>query len=70
MNAVASKAIVRLAYSKTEAAEALGVSPGFFRTTVLPELRVVRRGRRVLVPQRELDRWLERSAALDFANAE
>jgi excisionase family DNA binding protein len=53
----------RLALSKTEAAEALGVSVDFFEAHVMPELRIVRRGRRRLVPIRELERWLEDSAA-------
>jgi excisionase family DNA binding protein len=54
----------RLALSPVEAALALGVSRDFFDEHVLPELRVTRRGRKVLVSVRELDRWLERSAAL------
>lgn len=54
----------RLALSKPEAAAALGVSVDTLERHVLPELRVVRRGRLVLIPVRELDRWLERSAAL------
>ena len=29
----------------------------------MPELRVVRRGRRRLIPVRELERWLEENAA-------
>jgi hypothetical protein len=54
----------RLALSKAEAAEALGCSVDFLEEHVLPELRVVRRGRRVFVAVAELERWLERSAAL------
>ena len=54
----------RLAFSKLEAAEALGCSVDFLEEHVLPELRVVRRGRRVFVAVAELERWLERSAAL------
>ena len=53
----------RLALKVTEAAETLGVSRDFFDLHVLPELRVVRRGRRRLVPVRELERWLEEHAA-------
>jgi hypothetical protein len=34
-----------------------------FERHVQPELRIVRRGRMRLVPARELERWLERSAA-------
>jgi excisionase family DNA binding protein len=46
-----------------EAAEAIGCSRSFFDEVVKPELRVVRRGSKVLVPIAELERWLERSAA-------
>jgi len=53
----------RLALSKVEAAEALGVSVDFLEQHVLPELRVVRRGRRRLIPVGELERWLDRNAA-------
>jgi excisionase family DNA binding protein len=54
----------RLALSPAEAAQALGVSRDFFDGHVLAELRVVRRGRRRLVPVRELERWLDEQAAL------
>ncbi len=54
----------RLALSKCEAADALGVSVDFLEEHVMPELRVVRRGRRRLIPVRELERWLEENAAL------
>jgi hypothetical protein len=54
----------RLALSKAEAAEALGCSVDFLEEHVLPELRVVRRGRRVFVAVAELERWLDRSSAL------
>lgn len=54
----------RLAYSRAEAAEALGISLDHFDRHVAPEVRVVRRGRRRLYPIRELERWLEHSASL------
>ena len=54
----------RLALELTEAAAALGCSVKFFNGHVRHELRLVRRGRRVLVPVRELERWLAESAAL------
>ena len=41
----------------------IGVSLDFFDEHVRPELRVVWRGRRVLVPIRELERWLDREAS-------
>ena len=52
----------RLALSPAEAAATLGISRDFFDQHVLPELRVVRRGRRRLIPVRELERWLEQNA--------
>jgi excisionase family DNA binding protein len=59
----------RLAFSKAEAATSLGVSVDFFEQHVMPELRIVRRGRRRLIPVRELERWLEREAALALERA-
>ena len=53
-----------LALELTQAAATLGVSKAFLDRHVRHELRVVRRGRKVLVPVRELERWLEDSAAL------
>jgi excisionase family DNA binding protein len=55
-------AVPRLALTKSEAAEALGVSVDFFEDHVMCELRIVRRGRRRLIPLAELMRWLEDSA--------
>ena len=55
--------ITRLAYSPDEAAACLGVSRDFLDEHVAPELRWVRRGRRKLVSVRELEAWLDRSAA-------
>lgn len=51
----------RVALSPDEAAQSLGVSRDFFDEHVRPELRVVRRGRRILISVRELERWLEAS---------
>ena len=55
--------VVRLALRPEEAAEALGVGRSFFYEQVLPEVRVVYRGRVRLVPVAELERWLDREAA-------
>ncbi len=52
----------RLAVSPDEAAAILGVSRDYFDEHVIAELRVVRRGRRILVPLGEIERWLERNA--------
>jgi excisionase family DNA binding protein len=57
------KASLRLALSPDEAAAALGVSRDYFDEHVIAELRIVRRGRRILVALAELERWLDRSAA-------
>jgi len=54
--------VPRLALSKAEAAEALGVSVDFLEEHVLHELRVVRRGRRRLIPVAELSEWLDANA--------
>lgn len=56
--------VIRLALNPGEAAAAIGVSRDFFDEHVLPELRVVRRGRKVIVSIAELERWLADSAAL------
>jgi|SRR4051812_24421124 len=53
----------RLALSKCEAADALGVSVDFLEEHVMHELRVVRRGRRRLIPVRELERWRDANAS-------
>jgi excisionase family DNA binding protein len=47
----------------TEAAQALGVSVDYLAEHIAPELRWVRRGRKKLVPVRELERWLDTNAA-------
>jgi len=56
--------VPRLAMSKQEAAQALGVSINFFEEHIAHELRMVRRGRRRLIPVHELERWLEKNADL------
>ena len=57
-----SPAVPRLALSKSEAAEALGVSVDFLEEHVMHELRIVRRGRRRLIPVAEITRWMESNA--------
>ena len=59
---VSQVAVPRLALSKTEAADALGVSVDFLEQHVLHELRIVRRGRRRLIPLTELQRWIDLNA--------
>jgi hypothetical protein len=45
-----------------EAAAALGMSGDAFREYVLPEVRIIRRGRLRLVPLAELERWADEAA--------
>jgi hypothetical protein len=49
--------IPRIALTPPEAAAAIGVGPDFFDANVAPELRLIRRGRKRLVPVNELERW-------------
>ncbi len=53
----------RLALSPDEAAGVLGVSRDYLDQHVIHELRIVRRGRRILIALSELERWLDRAAA-------
>lgn len=53
----------RLALTRAEAAERLGMSPDSFERHVQPEIQLVRRGRLRLVPVAELEAWLERNSA-------
>lgn len=54
---------MRLALTKVEAAASLGMSVDSFERYVMPDVRVVRRGRLVLVSVCEIERWLRESAA-------
>lgn len=54
--------IPRFALTPREAAAAIGVGDDFFTEHVRRELRLVRRGRKVLVPVSELERWIEDNA--------
>jgi hypothetical protein len=56
--------IPRIALTPSEAAAAVGVGPDFFDANVAPQLRLIRRGRKRLVPVRELERWVAESAEL------
>lgn len=54
--------IPRLALTPREAAAAIGVGEDFFSEHVRPELQLIRRGRKVLVPVAELERWTRANA--------
>lgn len=54
--------IPRIALTPPEAAAAIGVGLDFFDASVAPELRLVRRGRKRLVPVSELERWTAENA--------
>jgi excisionase family DNA binding protein len=54
----------QLALSVEDAAASLSLSRDSFERYVMPELRLVRVGRRLLVPRRELERWIDRSSAI------
>jgi excisionase family DNA binding protein len=57
----------RLALSPDEAASVLGVSRDYLDEHVIDELRVVRRGRRILIALAELERWLDRAASVTMS---
>jgi hypothetical protein len=52
----------RLALTRSEAAEAIGMSIDSFERYVQPELKIVRVGRMRLIQVRELERWLQENA--------
>jgi hypothetical protein len=54
--------VPRLALTRAEAAESLGVGITTFKTKIAPELPVVRRGKVRLYPVPELERWLDENA--------
>jgi hypothetical protein len=54
--------VPRIALTPPEAAAAIGVGPDFFDQQVAPELRIVRRGRKRLIPIQELEQWVSRNA--------
>lgn len=58
----AEATVPRLALSVGEACKVLGVGHDFWQEHVAAEVRIVWRGRRKLVPVRELERWLEANA--------
>lgn len=59
--------IPRIALTPPEAAASIGVGPDFFDANVAPELRLIRRGRKRLVPVSELERWTAENSARPLA---
>ncbi len=55
-------AVTAIALTPEQAAAALSMSRDHFDRHVRDELRLVRVGRKVLVPVRELERWLDEHA--------
>ena len=55
---------LRILLTRKEAAAAMGVSRNTFERHIQPDLRLIRRGRLVLVPVDELRRWVRENAAL------
>jgi len=51
-----------VAVTKPQAADLLSMSVDSLERHVLPDLRVIRRGRLVLIPVAELERWCEANA--------
>ena len=58
------KSVPRIALTRAEASQALGISMDSFERYVQPEVRVIRRGRMRLIPLRDLERWADENAAL------
>jgi hypothetical protein len=59
--------IPRVTLTPPEAAAALGVGATFFDSEIAPELRLIRRGRKRLVPLSELERWAVENAERPLA---
>lgn len=54
--------VPRVALTPPEAAASLGCGETYFTDHVRPELRLIRRGRKVLIPVAELERWATENA--------
>lgn len=59
---MSERPIPRITLTASEAADALGMSVDSLERFVLPEVRVIRRGRLRLLPVAELERWAEAHA--------
>jgi excisionase family DNA binding protein len=54
--------IPRVCLTVPEAAASLGVGPDFFDQHIRPEIKVIRRGSKRLIPVQELERWAAENA--------
>lgn len=54
----------RLLLSKQEAAEWCGFSVDYLEKRVMPDLRTIVRGGRVLIARSELEKWAEKSSGM------
>jgi excisionase family DNA binding protein len=57
-----SATVPRLALTVTEACQSLGVSWDTWHEAIESDIRLVRLGRRKMIPVHELERWLDRHA--------
>lgn len=57
-----SAPIPRIALTIPEASASLGIGVDFFNENIRHELKMIRRGSKVLVPVAELERWAEANA--------
>ncbi len=67
--AIAKPQTPALALSIEQACAALGVSWDTWREHIEPDVRIVRLGRRKLVPVRELEKWLDEHASTALGEA-
>lgn len=62
--------VPRFLLTRQEAAASLGMSVDTFERRVQPLLRVVHSGQLILIPPRELERWVEENARFSQAAAD
>lgn len=58
----ASSPVPRIALTKAEAAASIGMSVDSFERHVMPNIKMVRRGKIRLAPIAELERWVRENA--------
>jgi hypothetical protein len=56
--------VPRISLTRQEAADSLGMSVTSFESYVQPHVRAIRKGKLLLFPVRELERWSEENAAM------